>query len=47
MSRKERENMIEFISKMKGIEERKLMIMTDEEVEYIYHRLYQVYELAE
>ncbi|WP_100400705.1 BH0509 family protein [Bacillus sp. FJAT-44742] len=44
MSRKERKNMISFISRIRGMEESKLSIMTDDEVEHIYERTYYSHE---
>ncbi|WP_096202030.1 BH0509 family protein [Bacillus sp. FJAT-45350] len=47
MSRQERENMIDFIAKVKGFGERKLMLMTDADIEYIYTRVYDQHETVE
>ncbi|MDT8862697.1 BH0509 family protein [Alkalihalobacillus sp. MEB130] len=46
MSRQERENMIQFLSKVQGMKEGKLMLMTDEDVEHLYTRAYLLYEKA-
>jgi hypothetical protein len=45
MSRQERKNMIHFIEKTQGFGQEKLMYMTDDEIEYIYNRLYSKYEI--
>ncbi|WP_100374525.1 BH0509 family protein [Bacillus sp. FJAT-45037] len=44
MSRKERENMIQFLTKIEGMQERKLMLMTDADVEHIYTRMYSMHD---
>ncbi|OEH91331.1 BH0509 family protein [Bacillus solimangrovi] len=48
MSRQERKNMIEFISKMRGTDHDNLLYMTDAEIEHIYNQTYyQFEEIAE
>ncbi|PSL42447.1 hypothetical protein B0H94_11551 [Salsuginibacillus halophilus] len=47
MNRRERENMITFISRMRGLQEQKLMVMTDAEVEHIYEATYREHEHTE
>ncbi|MFC0560475.1 BH0509 family protein [Halalkalibacter alkalisediminis] len=44
MSRQERENMIQFLTKVQGLTEGKLMLMTDEDVEHLYTRAYSLHE---
>ncbi|WP_034746068.1 BH0509 family protein [Halalkalibacter wakoensis] len=44
MSRQERENMIQFLTKMEGMTEGKLMMLTDEDVEHLYTRAYTMSE---
>ncbi|WP_227939781.1 BH0509 family protein [Alkalihalobacillus deserti] len=44
MSRQERENMIQFLTKVKDLAEGKLMMMTDEDVEHLYTRAYSLHE---
>ncbi|ARK28599.1 BH0509 family protein [Halalkalibacter krulwichiae] len=44
MSRRERENMIQFLTKVQGLTEEKLMLMTDEDVEHLYTRAYSMHE---
>ena len=44
MSRRERENMIQFLTKVEGLTEGKLMLMTDEDVEHLYTRAYSLHE---
>ncbi|KMJ55585.1 BH0509 family protein [Alkalihalophilus sp. As8PL] len=44
MSRKERENMIQFLTTVEGMHERKLMLMTDADIEHIYTRVYSMHE---
>ncbi|ADC49877.1 MULTISPECIES: BH0509 family protein [Alkalihalophilus] len=44
MSRQERENMIQFLTKVEGMTERKLMVMTDADIEHIYTRAYTMQE---
>ncbi|MCL7749648.1 BH0509 family protein [Halalkalibacter alkaliphilus] len=44
MSRQERENMIQFLNKVQGLTERKLMMMTDEDIEHLYTRAYLLHE---
>lgn len=40
MSRQERKNMIEFITKNRNFENENLMYMTDDEIEHIYNSTY-------
>jgi len=40
MSRQERKNMIEFITKNRKFEKENLMYMTDDEIEHIYNSTY-------
>ncbi|NSL52743.1 BH0509 family protein [Calidifontibacillus erzurumensis] len=40
MSRQERKNMIEFITKNREFNSEKLMYMTDDEIEHIYKNIY-------
>ncbi|MBU8908778.1 BH0509 family protein [Desertibacillus haloalkaliphilus] len=47
MSRQERANMITFIEKVKGYGRNELMVMTDADIEYIYNRTYDLYEINE
>lgn len=44
MCRQERENMINFITKIKEFDTNNLIIMTDEEVEHIYNTVYYHHE---
>lgn len=44
MSREERKNMIEFITKLRGFNQEQLVYMTDEEIEHIYNQTYYHYE---
>ncbi|WP_147802465.1 BH0509 family protein [Alkalicoccus halolimnae] len=47
MKRMERENMIQFLTRVNGITSEKLMIMTDEDLDHTYTRTYNTYELYE
>ena len=44
MSRQERENMVNFIQKMKDLDTNRLSIMTDDEIEHIYNTVYYHHE---
>lgn len=44
MSRQERENMVQFLTKVEGLTESKLMMLTDEDVEHLYTRAYSLHE---
>lgn len=44
MSRQERKNMIEFITKMREFETNNIMYMTDEDIEHIYNSTYYKFE---
>lgn len=44
MSREERKNMIEFITKLRSFNQEQLVYMTDEEIEHIYNQTYYHYE---
>jgi hypothetical protein len=44
MSREERKNMIEFITKMRGLNKEQLLYMTDAEIEHIYNQTYYHHE---
>lgn len=44
MSRQERKNMIEFITKNREIANENLMYMTDDEIEHIYNSTYYHFE---
>ncbi|WP_243291627.1 BH0509 family protein [Bacillus sp. FJAT-47783] len=43
MSRQERKNMIQFITKMKDIDQESIMYMTDADIEHIYSMTYHSY----
>ncbi|WP_243387999.1 BH0509 family protein [Bacillus kexueae] len=43
MGRQERKNMIEFITKMKDIDQETIMYMTDADIEHIYTATYHSY----
>lgn len=45
MSRKQRENMMDYLKKVKGLTDSKLMYMTDEDIEHIYDRTYADHEI--
>ncbi|TWI54049.1 BH0509 family protein [Halalkalibacter nanhaiisediminis] len=47
MSRRERENMIHYLTMVQGMTERHLMMMTDEDIEHLYTRTYSMYERLE
>ncbi|WP_158738583.1 BH0509 family protein [Alteribacillus sp. YIM 98480] len=47
MKRRERKNMVSFISKVKGTEEKYLSAMTDEDIEHIYEQTYLKHETTE
>ncbi|MFB4165164.1 BH0509 family protein [Alteribacillus sp. JSM 102045] len=47
MKRRERKNMVAFISKVKGTEEKHLSTMTDEDIEHIYEQTYLAHENTE
>ncbi len=47
MSRQERENMIHFLTRIQGMAETQLMMMTDEDVEHLYTRAYSMHERLE
>jgi len=47
MSRHERQNMVEYIEKMKGMSPKDMMYMTDAEIEYIYETVYFQEEITE
>ncbi|WP_252311167.1 BH0509 family protein [Sinobaca sp. H24] len=47
MKRRERQNMIQFISKIRGTEETQFFQMTDEDVEHIYDQTYFQHETTE
>nr|WP_040607039.1 BH0509 family protein [Salsuginibacillus kocurii] len=47
MERRERENMVRFIANVRGISEKRLMMMTDAEVEHIYETVYAKHEITE
>lgn len=44
MSRQERKNMIEFITKNRSIANENLMYMTDDEIEHIYNSTYYQFQ---
>lgn len=44
MSRQERRNMIEFITKIREFKKENLMYMTDEEIEHIYNSTYYLFQ---
>lgn len=46
MRRQERKNMIEFIQKVKSLDKKEFMYMTDEDIEYLYETAYYNHELV-
>ncbi len=44
MSRQERKNMVEFISKVRELDRETLMYMTDADIEHIYNAVYYHHE---
>lgn len=47
MKRRERENMIHFLMKVRNTSQERLMVMTDEDIEYLYTREYDEQEAYE
>ncbi|MFC4735436.1 BH0509 family protein [Bacillus daqingensis] len=47
MKRTERENMITFIQKVKHVSAEQMMRMSDEDVDHLYTRAYETYEMYE
>ena len=47
MKRQERENMIHYLMKTRKVTNDRLMLMTDEDVEYLYSREYGEEEMQE
>ncbi|MFB5663956.1 BH0509 family protein [Alteribacillus sp. HJP-4] len=47
MKRRERQNMITFLTKVRGMEDQQFTMMTDEDVEHLYDQTYFQHETTE